>query len=82
MHGSIASQMHDFRHQLPSESIAYYLQGLLERYAYLLTHDLKPLAELRDARPVLPGSVYGATCRNTIYACQEYLLVRNATVDS
>lgn len=78
----MASQMHDFSHQFSSESIAYYLQGLPERYAYLLTHDLKPLAELRDARPVLPGSDYGATCRNPIYACHEYLLVRNATVGS
>jgi hypothetical protein len=78
----MASQMHEFSHQLSSESIACYLEGLLERYASLLTYDLKPLAELRDARPVLPGSDYGVTCRNPIYACKEYLLVRNATVDS
>jgi hypothetical protein len=78
----MASQMHDFSNQLSPESIACYLQGLLERYASLLTYDLKPLAELRDARPVLPGSDYGATCHNPIYACKEYLLVRNETVDS
>jgi hypothetical protein len=78
----MASQMHDFSNQLSPESIACYLQGLLERYASLLTYDLKPLAELRDARPVLPGDDYGTTCRNSIYACEEYLLVRNASVDS
>jgi hypothetical protein len=78
----IALQMHDFSDQLSPERIACYLQGLLERYASLLTYDLKPIAELRDARPVLPGSDYGATCRNPVYACEEYRFVRNETVDS
>jgi hypothetical protein len=78
----MASQMHDFSHQLSPESIACYLQGLLERYVSLLTYDLKPFAQLRDAQPVLPGREYGVTCRNPIYACKEYLRERNATVDS
>lgn len=78
----IVSQMRNFSHQLSPESIACYIQGVLERYASLLIYDLKPLAELHDARPVLPGSDFGGTCRNPIYACKEYMLVRNKSVDT
>jgi hypothetical protein len=78
----IVEQMRNFSHQLSPESIACYIQGLLERYASLLIYDLKPLAELHDARPVLPGSDFGETCRNPIYACKEYISVRNKSVDT
>jgi len=75
----IVNNMKNFSQQLSPESIACYMQRLLQRYAALMTYDVRPLSELPNARPVLPGNDYGispGTCRNPIYACKEYLLQR------